>query len=122
MFISECNLLTSSSGIGLRTYDEKIAEGVDLRASLPLRKPCYSVVLSAYSIITAHRPRPPWPQGGDSTESWRRELLFGFAELGTAVPHSLFAFCTCSMGEEGMVSRLFVLPLSKHFICLSRRA
>jgi hypothetical protein len=49
--------------------------------------------------------RRSWPQEGDSTEeaaSWRRELLFEFAALGTAVPHSLFAFYTCSMGEEGM--------------------
>jgi len=47
--------------------------------------------------------------------SWRRELLFEFATLG-AVPHYIFAFCTC---EEGMTFELFVLSLSKYFIYFS---
>ena len=32
--------------------------------------------------------------------SWRRELLFDSAALETAVPLSIFAFCTCSWGGK----------------------
>jgi hypothetical protein len=63
--------------------------------------------------------RPSWATVLEG--AW--ELLFEFA-----APHSLFAFCTCSMGEEGMTSGLFFffffffffLPLSEQFICFSK--